>query len=105
MIRDLDYEGDAYYYYKYGDDMLEFGYFTISKYTWSKAIMQCKIHYFFGWNSNITGGVISSNQLHGQVRDVYNSWYKDLKELNHELIIKSVFSSPIKFIGEVKWQN
>ncbi len=98
-----NYKGEAYYYWK-SSDGLEFGYFTISKFDWSNLLLECEIHYFFGYYSNITGKTITSNQLHGQnqVRNIYENWHKDLNKLDHNLIIKTIFSSPIKFIGEVK---
>lgn len=103
MIYEPDYEGPAYYYYQY-DNKLEFGYFTIEKYKWSNLTLRCHIHYFFGWNSNITDSIISSNQLHGQnmVRNIYELWYKDLSEFDYKEIIKTIFKStpPIIFIGE-----
>lgn len=103
MIHEPDYEGPAYYYYQY-NGVLEFGYFNIEKYNWSRLILRCHIHYFFGWNSNITDVIISSNQLHGQnmVRNIYENWYKDLKGLDHRYIIEKLFSAPIIFVGELK---
>lgn len=101
MIHDPDYEGPAYYYYQY-NDALEFGYFNIEKYKWSKLTLRCHIHYFIGYNSNITDSIISSNQLHGQnmVRNVYELWYKDLNGLDYKEIIKHVFLAPIIFNGD-----
>lgn len=101
MIQDTGYQGPAYYYYQY-NDMLEFGYFDIEKYSGSRITFRCDIHYFFGYNSNITDGIISSNQLHGQnmVKSIYENWYTNLDDLNYEEIIKHVFSSTIKFIED-----
>jgi len=101
MILDPNYEGPAYYYYSY-NDMLEFGFFSIEKYKWSTLTLRCFINYFFGWNSNITDGIISSNQLHGQniVKNIYENWYITLDNLDEKLIIKNIFSAPIIYIRE-----
>jgi len=104
MINDEEYEGPAYYLYIY-DNIAEFGYFNISKYKSSKLTFRCKVHFFFGYNSNIniSDDKISSNQLHGQnsVKHIYQNWFLDLNSLNEyqkKIIIKTIFEARNKII-------
>lgn len=100
MINQEMFEGYAYYFYEY-NDLAEFGYFKVSRYTWSNLSFSCKIEFFFGYNSNMdtSEGKISSNQLHGQniVKNKYQNWYLDINEIkNKHLIISTVFEATIK---------